>query len=679
VKLVVGLGNPGPEYADTRHNVGFRVVERVAEELGLAFETRPDSRLARGRLRGDEAGSGEVAFALLEPTSFMNRSGGPVAAALAGLGVADPARDLLVVYDDLDLPLAQLRVRKKGGDGGHNGLGSVLAALGTADVPRLRFGIGRPPAGGDPIEYVLAPFDPPEAGPVETGVAEAAQAVRAFVADGIDAAMNRFNRRPAAAPEDARTSAEQPVQSPAGRTPRPDPRPGSPPQDMSEETRTPEYLAQRIARPFVQFMEIEISSALVLLAMTVLALVWANSPWAHGYEHLLHEKIAVSFGGHALSLSVHHWINDGLMAIFFFLVGMEIKREMVMGDLSTRARAMLPVMAALGGMLFPAGIYTLFHYGGPASHGWGIPMATDIAFAVAAMSVLGSRVPSPLKVFLLALAIADDLGAVLVIAVFYTESIHLGALAAAGGALLVVLAMNYTGVRAFLPYWIVGAFAWFFTHESGVHATIAGVALGLMTPAWPDPRRQSSLVNRSRDALEQLREWVSRHHEDHGGHQRHHAVVELQNATRDSMSPLDYLAHRLERPVLFVIMPLFALANAGVALDASTLDDPLAMRVAIAVALGLLIGKPIGITLFAWVSVRIGLADMPRGVNLLAIFATGMLAGIGFTVALFVSALAFREPVVTAGSKIGILVGSTVACIIGLAALSRALPKTPQA
>jgi len=208
---------------------------------------------------------------------------------------------------------------------------------------------------------------------------------------------------------------------------------------------------------------------------------------------------------------------------------------------------------------------------------------------------------------------------------------------------------------------------------------IAGVALGLMTPAWPDPRRQSSLVNRSRDALEQLREWVSRHHEDHGGHQRHHAVVELQNATRDSMSPLDYLAHRLERPVLFVIMPLFALANAGVALDASTLDDPLAMRVAIAVALGLLIGKPIGITLFAWVSVRIGLADMPRGVNLLAIFATGMLAGIGFTVALFVSALAFREPVVTAGSKIGILVGSTVACIIGLAALSRALPKTPQA
>jgi len=675
VKLVVGLGNPGPEYADTRHNVGFRVVERVAEELGLAFEPRSDARIARGHLADGEAGAGEVAFALLEPTSFMNRSGGPVASALAELGIADPACDLLVVYDDLDLPLAQLRVRKQGGHGGHNGLGSVLAALGTAGVPRLRFGIGRPAAGGDPIEYVLAPFDAFEAEPVEAGVAEAARAVRAFVAEGIDAAMNRFNRRPAPVPGDARTSEEQPVQSPAV----PDLRPGSPPQDMSEDTSTPEYLAQRIARPFVQFMEIEIASALVLLAMTILALAWANSPWAHGYEHLLHEKIAISFGGHALALSVHHWINDGLMAIFFFLVGMEIKREMVMGDLSTRARAMLPVMAALGGMIFPAGIYTLFHHGGPAAHGWGIPMATDIAFAVAAMSVLGSRVPSPLKVFLLALAIADDLGAVLVIAVFYTESINLGALGAAGITLLIVVAMNYAGVRAFLPYWIVGAFVWFFTHESGVHATIAGVALGLLTPAWPDPARQTSLVSRSREALDHLREWVSRHHEDHGGHQRHHAVVELQNATRDSLSPLDYLAHRLERPVLFVIMPLFALANAGVALDASTLNDPLAMRVAVAVALGLLIGKPVGITLFAWASVRVGLADMPRGVNLLAIFATGMLAGIGFTVALFVSALAFREPVVTSGSKVGILAGSTIACVIGLLALSRALPKSPEA
>jgi NhaA family Na+:H+ antiporter len=618
----------------------------------------------------------------------MNRSGGPVAAALAELGVADPARDLLLVHDDIDRPLARLRVRKKGGHGGHNGLRDVLAALGSRDVPRLRFGVGRPPPGADPVEHVLSPFEPDEAPGVEDGVAEAADAVRTFLAEGLDAAMNRFNRRdegargggepPARTEAPARTGGAHRVGSPAasGRVPSAarSAAPGSPPQPMSS-PRPPQPLAERIARPFVQFMELEIGSALVLLAMTVLALAWANSPFAHTYEHLLHEKVGFVFGEHALKLSVHHWINDGLMAIFFFLVGMEIKREMVMGDLSTRARAMLPVMAALGGMVVPAGIYAAFHAGGPASHGWGIPMATDIAFAVAAMSVLGSRVPSPLKVFLLALAIADDLGAVLVIAVFYTESIHLGALGMAGLTLALVVAMNYAGVRAFLAYWIVGAVVWFFTHESGVHATIAGVALGLITPAWPDPHRKHNLIDRARESLEHLREYVTRDRDDHGGHRRHHAVVQLQDATRASLSPLDYLTNRLERAVLFVVMPLFALANAGVHLEASTLADPLAMRVAVAVALGLLVGKPVGITLFAWLSVRIGLATMPKGVNLLALFATGMLAGIGFTVALFISALAFKDPVVTAGSKVGILVGSTVACVVGLAALNRALPK----
>jgi len=672
VKLVVGLGNPGPEYVDTRHNVGFRVLERVARSLGLRFQAQGESRIARGRLPA-AAGGGWVA--LLEPGTFMNRSGEPVSAALVELGISDPSRDLLVVHDDLDLPLARLRLRKQGGAGGHNGLGHVLAALGRRDVPRLRFGIGRPGAGHDPVDYVLAPFDPSERDCLEAGVAEAGEAVQAFLAHGIDAAMNRFNRRPAEGGAEGRTKGGQRVQSPAaaGREPTPDLSTGSAPRAMSQPT--PQPLAQRIARPFVRFMDLEIGSAIALLAMTVLALVWANSPFAHGYEELLHEPIAIAFGSHALSLSVHHWVNDGLMALFFFVVGMEIKREMVMGDLSTSARAMLPVMGALGGMIFPAGIYAALHFGRPAIHGWGIPMATDIAFAVAAMSVLGSRVPPPLKVFLLALAIADDLGAVLVIAVFYTETIHLAALAWAVVGLLAIRGMNAGGVRAFIPYWVVGAAVWFFTHESGIHATIAGVALGLMTPAHPDPLRHGTLVDRARDALEHLRDWVSRDHEDHGGHHRHHAVRLLQDATRDSLSPLDYLANRLERPVLFVIMPLFALANAGVAFDPSTLSEPMAIRVAVAVALGLLIGKPIGITLFSWLSVRIGLAEMPRGVNLLALFATGMLAGIGFTVALFISALAFHDPHMTAGSKVGILVGSTLACIIGLAALDRALPK----
>ncbi|NNL67761.1 MAG: Na+/H+ antiporter NhaA [Myxococcales bacterium] len=436
-------------------------------------------------------------------------------------------------------------------------------------------------------------------------------------------------------------------------------------------------LAERIARPFVQFMDLEIGSAVLLLSMTAVALLWANSPYAASYEHLLHEPVAIAFGSHALSLSVHHWINDGLMAIFFFLVGMEIKREMVMGDLSSRTRAMLPVMGALGGMVFPAGIYAWFHWGGAAANGWGIPMATDIAFAVAAMSVLGRRVPPPLKVFLLALAIADDLGAVLVIAVFYTETIHLGALGLALGLLVVVFGMNKAGVRSFPPYWAMGAVVWLFMHESGVHATIAGVALGLITPARPDTDRLETMVDRGRNALEHLREWVRNDAADHGGHKRHHAVREIQDASRDSLSPLDYLTNRLEKPVLFVIMPLFALANAGVALEGQTLSDPLARQVAVAVAAGLLIGKPLGITLFSWVAVRTGLAVLPRGVGLLAIAATGMLAGIGFTVALFIAALAFGDPTIIAGAKIGILVGSVLAAVIGLAMLSRALPDEP--
>ncbi|MBW2448770.1 MAG: Na+/H+ antiporter NhaA, partial [Deltaproteobacteria bacterium] len=616
MKLVVGLGNPGPQYADTRHNVGFRVVEHMAEALGLAFSARPDGRLVQGTLPGEDGG--EVAFALLEPGTFMNRSGGPVSAALTELGITDPARDLLVVYDDLDLPTARLRVRKKGGAGGHNGLGDILTALDTRDVPRIRFGVGRPPEGVDAVDHVLAPFDRAEEAAIDAGVAEAAEAARAFVTDGIDVAMNRFNsspREPAAADAGGRKSEGQPVQSPAAAPaqqplaalakPPPAQEPTRSPQPAMPEA--PQPLAQRIARPFVQFMRLEIASALVLLAMTALALVWANSPFAESYEHLLHEPIAFALGSHALSLSVHHWINDGLMAIFFFLVGMEIKREMVLGDLSTRARAMLPVMGALGGMLLPAGIYAAMHWGGPAIGGWGIPMATDIAFAVAAMSVLGSRVPAPLKVFLLALAIADDLGAVLVIAVFYTDTIHLAALGWAAASLAVVYAMNMSGVRSFQAYWVVGAVAWFFTHESGVHATIAGVLLGLMTPAYPDPERQGSLLPRSHVALDHLRDWISRDEEDKGGHNRHHAVVSLQNATRDSLSPLDYLTNRLERPVLFLIMPLFALANAGVAIEASTFSDPTATRVALAVALGLLVGKPIGITLLSWGAVRIGL------------------------------------------------------------------------
>jgi NhaA family Na+:H+ antiporter len=446
--------------------------------------------------------------------------------------------------------------------------------------------------------------------------------------------------------------------------------------------RQPEpLLAERLARPFVRFLELETSSAILLLAMAVAALVWANSPWGATYDHFWHLPLGLRLGDvFALELSLGHWVNDGLMTIFFFVVGMEIKREMVQGELSTRARAMLPILGALGGMVVPAGIYASLHWGEPTLRGWGIPMATDIAFAVAALSVLGSRVPPGLRIFLLALAIADDLGAVAVIAIFYTAEIHLSALwlAAAGLALCVVL--NRMGVRSFLVYALVGAFVWFETHHSGVHATISGVMLGFLTPTWLPTTDHETMIDRGRHALDRLRDLLRRHPEegvDHGGHERHHVAQQLADVGRASLSPLDLLVNVLERPVAFVIMPVFALANAGVALDASTLGNPTAERVGVAVALGLLFGKPIGITLFSWASVRLGIAALPRGVGWPALAATGVLAGIGFTVALFVTALAFTDPHATAGSKVGILAGSFLATLAGLAILARALPARP--
>jgi NhaA family Na+:H+ antiporter len=439
----------------------------------------------------------------------------------------------------------------------------------------------------------------------------------------------------------------------------------------------PNTLADLLARPFVRFMELEISSAILLLAMAVVALVWANSPWGATYDAFWHTPISFVVGQvFEIELSLGHWVNDGLMTIFFFVVGMEIKREMVEGELSSRARAMLPILGALGGMVVPAGIYATLHWGEPTLRGWGIPMATDIAFAVAALSVLGSRVPSGLRIFLLALAIADDLGAVAVIAIFYTAELHLVSLGLAGLGLASCVLLRWAGVRSFLVYLAVGVFVWYETHHSGVHATIAGVMLGFLTPTDEPHGDHQSLIDRGRHSLERLREILSSGEgpEDHGGHERVHVLRQLSGVGRQALSPLDLLVNFLERPVAFVVMPVFALANAGVSLDASTLSDPTAQRVAFAVALGLFVGKPLGITLFSFLAVRLRVAVLPRGVGWAALAATGLLAGIGFTVALFVTVLAFEAPHPIAGSKVGILVGSLLATVCGLAVLARALP-----
>jgi NhaA family Na+:H+ antiporter len=438
----------------------------------------------------------------------------------------------------------------------------------------------------------------------------------------------------------------------------------------SPTSKRPGTLADRLARPLRRFLAIEAASSILLLVATLVSLALANSPGHEAWAHFWHQRVAIEVGGLELALSLAHWVNDALMAIFFFVVGLEIKREMTIGELASRQRAMLPVFGALGGMVAPALIYVGLQPGGAAAAGWGIPMATDIAFAVAALAILGPRVPPGLKVFLLALAIVDDLGAVTVIAVFYTDEVRLSALFAALLGLGLVYAIRLAGVRAYAPYFVVGAGVWLATLGSGIHATVAGVMLGLLTPVHALGERET-LMTRLRESAEEALERI-------GSAGRETPPEPLLQQVRDlslrAQSPLEYLTHQLHPWVAFVVMPVFALANAGVPLDAATLGDPAGMRVALAVGLGLLIGKPVGIALFALAAVRLGLAALPSGVAAGALFGAGLLGGIGFTMALFITALAFGEGPLAAAAKVGVLAASVIACVAGVTLLARVLP-----
>jgi NhaA family Na+:H+ antiporter len=436
-------------------------------------------------------------------------------------------------------------------------------------------------------------------------------------------------------------------------------------------TGSPPTLSDRLARPIQRFLAIEAASTILLLLATLVALLWANSPWRESYTALWHTKLALRLGGAEIALTLEHWVNDGLMALFFFLVGMEIKHELVHGELSSRSRAMLPVFGALGGMLAPAAIYASLHAGGPAAAGWGVPMATDIAFAVAALAVFGSRVPPGLKVFLLALAIVDDLGAVLVIALFYTHDLSLPALGAAALAFALAWGMKRAGVRTTLLYWGVGAGVWLATLASGIHATVAGVLLGLLTPA-SIAQPPESLAARARGWAQDVLELVEG---DRLEQERRRVAQGLGGLSREALSPLEALTGALHPWVAFVVMPVFALANAGVALNAGALADPLAARVTLAVALGLLVGKPVGIMLLSWLAVRLGIAALPAGVGWGALLGAGCLGGIGFTMALFITALAFQDATLAAASKLGVMLASVLAAAAGLLVLARALPR----
>jgi len=425
----------------------------------------------------------------------------------------------------------------------------------------------------------------------------------------------------------------------------------------------PDAPIDRLVGPIGRFLHVPAASGVVLLAAAAAALAIANSPWADGFEALWKTHLVVGLGDWVLDHSLRHWVSDGLMAVFFFVVGLEVKREIALGELREPRQAVLPVAAAIGGMVVPAALY-LAQIEGDASRGWGIPMATDIAFVVGCLAVLGSRIPSGLRVMLLSVAIVDDIGAILVIAIGYTAHLSLGALAVAAVGLAAVVGLRFAGVRSIAVYTVVGIVVWVAFHESGVHATIAGVLLGLLTPTRPrvPEALAADIVRRASDL------WFG--DESSPSPAERASVAE---AARESVAPLVRIERALHPWSAFVVMPIFALANAGVAIRGSLLTEP----VALAIGIGLVIGKPIGILGMSWLAVRTGLARLPEGVDWAALLGGGVLSGIGFTMSLFIAGLALDAAQLDA-AKTGVLAASLVAGALGMAILFWRFP-TPQA
>lgn len=417
-----------------------------------------------------------------------------------------------------------------------------------------------------------------------------------------------------------------------------------------------EPIIERLTLPFARFFEIEAAGGIVLLSCALIALGIANSPWAAAFASLWQTMLGVTIGDYSLQLSLRHWINDGAMTIFFFVVGLEIKRELVHGELREARNAVLPAVAALGGMMVPAAIYLLFQHGKPGANGWAVPMATDIAFVAGFLALLGARVPFALKILVLTLAIIDDIGAVLVIAVAFTEQISLPMLGWAGAGLAVTLLCRWMGVRAVPVYVLVGAGMWLAVLMAGIHATLVGVVLGLLTPSNPWLARRSLLKVLS-GTEHRLRE--DRATSNEMEHQEEAAHL-LGVTAQETISPLDRLESALHPWVAFFIMPLFALANAGVRVDMEVLSSPVSMATVAALALG----KPLGIVTFSVVAVKLGWARLPEGVNWNLLTGSACLAGIGFTMSLFIAGLALDERLLES-AKIGALAGSAISATVG--------------
>jgi len=420
--------------------------------------------------------------------------------------------------------------------------------------------------------------------------------------------------------------------------------------------------------PFVSFAKIEAAGGIVLMASTIAALAWANSDWEASYHAIWNARATIGLGGFALTESRREWINDGLMAVFFFLVGLEIKREVLIGELSSLRRAAFPLIAAIGGAILPALFYLAVGHRSDLK-GWAIPMATDIAFVLGVLTILGSRVPVSLKIFVTALAIADDLIAVLVIAIFYTERIHLVSLTLGLAGIVLCLGINWLGVRKPIIYAMIGVFVWYAVLKSGVHATVAGILLGFTVPVRTYIDRDSFL-KRSRCLLNRFEGAMGHSSEAHSAIHAMHTQLQMVE------SPLHRLERYLHPWVSFLIMPLFAFANSGVRIlgnVAAAARHPISLGIIV----GLSIGKPIGIWLFARLSARCGLASPPAELSWKTLFGGAWLCGLGFTMSLFIATLAFGDETSLSISKIGILAGSLVSGICAsLFLLRQRVPQT---
>ncbi len=426
-----------------------------------------------------------------------------------------------------------------------------------------------------------------------------------------------------------------------------------------------EQAFDRVLSPLEEFIHRQTTSGVLLMLCAVAALIIANSPWNAAYHHLLELPLTIGVEGFQLSKSVHHWINDGLMALFFLVIGLELKREILVGELASPKQAMLPIIAAIGGMIVPVIIYMTINPSGHAFNGWGVPMATDIAFALGALALLGKRIPTTLLTFLVALAIVDDLGAVLVIALFYTETLNYSALALAGLFLAILIAFNLGGVRRPLPYVLVGVLLWIALLKSGIHATLAGIFLAFTIPMRPkyDPAR---LLSDVRKKIDRIKAAYQREPNILTNDELRSQVRALGEGVQLAQAPAQAMEHKMHLPSAYVIIPIFALANAGVPIDWATFGSTVTHPVAFGIATALVLGKLLGIAGFSWLAVKSGLTTLPRGLGFKHIIGVGLMGGIGFTMSIFIAELGFaHSPQDLLMAKTGILLASLIAGVSG--------------